>query len=531
MFLRQHTRPLEIKLLTHFYRAIHQGLCSNKEAIIYEIITSARNIFSINLPGANVLIGDFLREIDRLFNSALLQNIPPEIEKQALAIAISLICYPDHLDAVEFPVISVGDNLNITGPQSKLTSADMKMKISSILLAALTRENTPVKLTCLWGIVVLLCQELQQVQVAGPVSTPNSPVTGKGPRKDIISSFVTELLNHSIHQNTEVSQAALDGLSTLALQYDRLFKLDPSIISNIISTLCNNIIGIITKTKIITTNNSVSESIVSNHFYCLIEWVMSSSSIGNINMLKDPDTALKVFTAIEVGLFGDYVKERLEKTGNEKKDKKDKKMVSSGSVGDLSSLKASAVAKFVQKREETLYSQLRAKPIHGSDLIREAAEALLYYTRFHFHNFPCPGQAGPEQLSSLLSEDDSSTNDQKFVSFIYNDNSIVSIGQLPDSSNSATTTRVIVRDATGKYAWDAKISYDMALAALKGKLNVEIEMPNVSSSPPTAKSSSTSKDYKRKKGEIPLYSSYSQSPSIPSNDDSNSPDILNELLG
>jgi hypothetical protein len=60
----------------------------------------------LNLPGASVLIPDFLREIDRLFNSAL-QNTPPEIEKSALTIVNSLICYPNHFASLDIPVVAL----------------------------------------------------------------------------------------------------------------------------------------------------------------------------------------------------------------------------------------------------------------------------------------------------------------------------------------------------------------------------------------------------------------------------------------
>ncbi len=133
LFCRQHTKPLDINLLGHFYRVLHMGLNSGKEPIIWEIISSARNIFSLNLAGAAVLIPDFLREIDRLFNSALLQNTPPEMEKNALTIVNSLICYPRHFDGMEIP-FSIGTVCTIASSyscshliqsESKLTSTEV----------------------------------------------------------------------------------------------------------------------------------------------------------------------------------------------------------------------------------------------------------------------------------------------------------------------------------------------------------------------------------------------------------------------
>lgn len=67
----------------------------------------------------------------RLFNSALLENIPPEIERDALTIgtpaivvdliqlASSLICFANHFKTLEIPSVNLG-------PESKMSCMDVR---------------------------------------------------------------------------------------------------------------------------------------------------------------------------------------------------------------------------------------------------------------------------------------------------------------------------------------------------------------------------------------------------------------------
>lgn len=91
----------------------------------------------------------------------------------------------------------------------------------------------------------------------------------------MIVNFVHEILNSCMHQSLDVSQVsvllnsierslkeqmqtALEALSTLAVLSPQLDKLEPILMPSIINQLSSNIIAIITKSKIVTTNQSVA---------------------------------------------------------------------------------------------------------------------------------------------------------------------------------------------------------------------------------------------------------------------------------
>ncbi len=52
----------------------------------------------------------------------------------------------------------------------------------------------------------------------------------------MVNSFTVELLNACMNQSTEISQNALEGLSTIALLYEKLERLD--VVSYYIIHIC-----------------------------------------------------------------------------------------------------------------------------------------------------------------------------------------------------------------------------------------------------------------------------------------------------
>jgi hypothetical protein len=66
-----------------------------------------------------------------------------------------------------------------------------------------------------------------------------------------------------------------------------------------------------------------------------------------------------------------------------------------------------------------LLEQLRAKPSHGSEVIKEAAQILLVHLCNFLQNFPC--KEGIEIMSSQITEEDDIETEPKPLYFIYND--------------------------------------------------------------------------------------------------------------
>ena len=103
-----------------------------------------------------------------------------------------------------------------------------------------------------------------------------------------------------------------------------------------------------------------------------------------------------------------------------------------------------------------LLEQLRKQPSHGSEAIKEAAQILLVQLCNFLQNFPY--KEGIEIMSSQVSEDDD-IEEHKPLFFIYNDFALFSLVEVPMEDGSYLS-RLILRDCTGKYAWDSRINYN-----------------------------------------------------------------------
>lgn len=138
-------------------------------------------------------------------------------------------------------------------------------------------------------------------------------------------------------------------------------------------------------------------------------------------------------TAQPVGLFGEM---QITKGDAREKEKKEAK----------SRDNSKKLQRIFHKHLEPLYMQLKNKPSHGSDVIREAAETLLLFTMNHYNNFP-PPSTGPEQINTDFSEEDS---DSRALFFIFNDMSILSLVDTA-TDDKGNISRCIIRDRYDRY--------------------------------------------------------------------------------
>jgi hypothetical protein len=102
------------------------------------------------------------------------------------------------------------------------------------------------------------------------------------------------------------------------------------------------------------------------------------------------------------------------------------------------------------------FDKLMTAPSHGSEVIKEAAGILLVQLCNFMQNFPCP--EGIEIFSSHICEEDDITEQVcEPLFYIYNDFALFSLVEVPHGDD--RIARVVLRDSTGKYAWDSTISY------------------------------------------------------------------------
>ncbi len=119
------------------------------------VLTHARYIFSLGLPGASVLIADFLREIANVFSNR--PSITADIQRHCITILNSLISYPLHYDGVNLPDFAA---------QRDMPAADFREFLSNMILGVLNNPSLDVmaRQMVMWGVCVMLFEEVRTAQ-------------------------------------------------------------------------------------------------------------------------------------------------------------------------------------------------------------------------------------------------------------------------------------------------------------------------------------------------------------------------------
>lgn len=121
-----------------------------------------------------------------------------------------------------------------------------------------------------------------------------------------IKTITKNLFPLCISPDALIASSALDCFSTIAQISDKIQQIDISLISLVVDILCANISRLLVEQKV-SKKNEINESLVADHFYCLLDWVMCNSS----NIMNNKAVASKLFDAIEQGLLGQSVSNQL----------------------------------------------------------------------------------------------------------------------------------------------------------------------------------------------------------------------------
>jgi hypothetical protein len=428
LFCRQHKQPLSIDLLSHFYRVLENGLHSEKETVRDTVLTHARYIFSLGLPGASVLIADFLREIANVFSNR--PSISADIQRHCVTILNSLISYPLHYDGINLPDFAA---------QRDMTAPDFRDFLSNMILGVLNNLNLDVtaRQMIMWGVCVMLFEEVRTASAGNQ-------------RMQVVTGALQILLEQIKSKDEAIAITATEVLNSLTTLIDKFNVLDPNLSYSVVSIICDNINYLMNDGSALSTK----EKIISEMFLCLTSWLTSNSNV----FLTDPELATKIFQVVEFGLIGklgvDLTKKvELDPVFSQKieEDDKDDKKKRGEKKKDNTRNTMRGIS--MQIQYETLLDKLARQPLHGSTLIQQAAEQFLFTVINFYNNFPAP--AGPSQIES--SEPD---EEEGAVFFAHFERQILSILQKVDPATGKMMARLTVRDPFGKFVWDCEA--DMA---------------------------------------------------------------------
>ncbi|KAJ3222533.1 Ral GTPase-activating protein subunit alpha-2 [Clydaea vesicula] len=487
MMCRRHDQPIPENAFSHFYRLLIKGLSTDDSKIIIAILMNSTQMFTLCLPGSCITIKAFIKAVERLF---VKKSIYPEIVRQnGIKILSSLICIlnsddfkdPDkntnesnRLDLITVRVSDLEDNsilnnlpeLDYTSKlclKGYMTFETLKLELKDLFLALLSNEEKNKLSDDVY-------QETQgQIICSIGVMAFEEMINNQEPNKEVVDDCINSLLSHLTSPSLKIMSYTTGTLCFLAENVPKLQYMEEAIIKGIIEKIVGSLNEVLMFPNDIM-SKEVRSVIVSRIFYCLLEWIMVASRA----VISNTHTSQMLCDVIEYALtqtpapFNDYASESsdTEKTNNTKKEKKEfirkhsliekKKGNITGMVDILNLLGFGNQIIFSSAMDEFETENVE------DGLIQETAENVLEHILHHVNNFSPP--YGAALMHSSVMEpaflDENSKNNGKYLYFTYNDSTLITVIEIPGEIPQETKSRFILRDVTGKYAWDSRLFYE-----------------------------------------------------------------------
>eukprot|EP01135_Chromosphaera_perkinsii_P003053 Nk52_evm35s233 gene=Nk52_evmTU35s233 len=518
MILRGHPL-LPAGYLPAFYQLLHKGLTGDDFEVVKAIITNATGFFAKVFPGSTVLLMDFISAIE---NVLMKKKVSKTLRLDSLSILGSM-CSITYLH---------GDNSIpvIDNPKESYTFASVRLRLLKLL-----REG------CFLG---------------GCVDTQNCVVNcltahiymdlSHGVCDSEIDLCVSTLLALINSESISVSMLAIDSVRLLALQSSTLLANTEVLVNSIVKGLTFTITNLLSASD---DDPKEKETKVVGMFFCLLEWLM----VLPLDMLNGGELAEDIFSAIECGMD-------IEGGGKKGTAKTQNTTTTSNTVSPKPSNEKDSV-KFVdaignkfenfefnirstlsrskRKGDNASAVDLKAPPTaapfadqFNGKATSYAALTVLFTLINNFGNYP--SFAGVCRLTSRVSEHEDITdfsdlipaifNKEQVQFFVYNDYTLISMVEIPRRNGQGTQSRVILRDFTGKYAWDMDVLYgveDKPMGQQQPGLQSKIEFLSADVISEQAKANNPKEPYVRKYKEVPEFSPSDNCENI---------DMINELL-
>ncbi|XP_053317313.1 ral GTPase-activating protein subunit alpha-2 isoform X2 [Spea bombifrons] len=443
-------------VLVHFYHVMHTGLNHEDQDILNTIIRHcSSSFFFLGLPGFTMLIGDFMTAAARVLSTDMFEA--PRLEAQV--ILGSIICFPNIYKDLPLLEPSQGTSEILTEHE------DIKAILVNILLK--TARNEPSEAArciavCCLG--VWICEEL--------VENTNHPRI-----KDAINVIGVTLK----FPNKTVAHVACDVLQLLVSYWKELQSTDFPLSRKITEILVATISFLLPSAE----NSSVEtdKKFIVSLLLCLLDWCMTLP----LKILLEPisTSALEEPHITKPSLL-DYIYRVLHccVCGSNTYTQQSQYILS---LADLSSMDYDPFLPLGTVRNTepplifssdlgNLLTVAEEKKRRNLELIPLTARMVMAQLINHLGHYPLSG--GPAVLHSLINENQdnpyveaSELSNDVFRSpnlqlFVFNDSALISYLQIPaestpgrDSSGVPGDVRIIVRDISGKYSWDAGIMY------------------------------------------------------------------------
>ncbi|XP_025946629.1 ral GTPase-activating protein subunit alpha-1 isoform X7 [Apteryx rowi] len=446
--------------LTHFYNIMHCGLLHVDQDIVNTIIKHCSpQFFSLGLPGATMLIMDFIVAAGRVAASSFLNA--PRVEAQVLL--GSLVCFPNLYH--ELPAL----HPNIPDIAVSQFTDVKELIIKTVLSSAREEPSGPARCVALCSLGIWICEEL--------VHESHHPQI-----KEALNVICVSLK----FPNKTVAQVACSTLNMLIHYVHRLQVYQADSPLRIIQILIATITHLLPSTE--ASSYEQDKRLVVSLLLCLLDWITALPLKTLLQPLhttgaENDKTERSVLNCIYKVLHGCvYGSQCFSNPKYFPLSLSDLASVDYDPFMHLESLKEpEPLHSPDSERSSKLQPVTEVKTHIQQGLISVAARTVITHLVNHLGHYPMSG--GPAMLTSQVCENnDNPYSESPELSpelfenpnlqfFVLNNTSLVSCIQIqaeedvPGGGLSAglasanSNVRIIVRDLSGKYSWDSAILY------------------------------------------------------------------------
>ncbi|KAF2363976.1 Rap GTPase activating protein domain [Trinorchestia longiramus] len=443
MLVRRHDLQPSRDLLTAFYGTLHQGLLGQDQEVISCLVGACGpHFFSLGLPGSSMLMLDFIFAANTVVAAPESKQGGVYPREEAISLLGSLL-----------PLASLSPTVPVLQPQhgsfTLMNCSDVKDHILTVLLKSGKRDGYW-RTRCL-ALCALASSLYHQLNQPPPHPRLNDSVN---------------VLLAALKIGRLVGQVAADLLMLLCEHSAPLLQHYPDLPPRIIQVLCQTL-SVIGGSGSISCSSSAGcedQHLVLSVLFCLTEWVLklphevlvTPSQLDGVPLLRH------VFKVLHVVSTGGESGSVLSK-------------VPPVHVPDFSSAVREDSPR--DSRSDTLKRAQAGLTPGVSTTVRLAARTMSQHLLNHLWHFPLG--VGAQRLSSLVVESDDlpgCTSEELtgdvFLSphvqlFTLNNNCLFSMVQLPalhgpgpgvaGFATPSSEVRLIMRDLSGKFTWDASL--------------------------------------------------------------------------
>lgn len=446
--------------LTHFYNIMHCGLLHIDQDIVNTIIKHCSpQFFSLGLPGATMLIMDFIIAAGRVASSAFLNA--PRVEAQVLL--GSLVCFPNLY--CELPAL----HPNIPDIAVSQFTDVKELIIKTVLSSARDEPSGPARCVALCSLGIWICEEL--------VHESHHPQIKEALNVICVSLKFT---------NKTVAHVACNMLHMLVHYVPRLQIHQPQSPLKIIQILIATITHLLPSTE--ASSYEMDKRLVVSLLLCLLDWIMALPlktllqpvhATGAENDKTEKSVLNCIYKVLHGCVYG------AQSFSNPKYfpiSLSDLASVDYDPFMHLESLKEpEPLHSPDSERSSKLQPVTEVKTQMQQGLISIAARTVITHLVNHLGHYPMSG--GPAMLTSQVCEnhdnhysESTELSPELFESpniqfFVLNNTTLVSCIQIRSEESmpggglaaglvsANSNVRIIVRDLSGKYSWDSAILY------------------------------------------------------------------------